>query len=118
VERHFEQGHSCGQLADVLQASEIERAKKGYRPIVAKGVVFAKRDFLFRPQDVDWAKNGADALARHWPERHVADIPWPGTLIKRGQPVLSVFALSDTSADALRVLRDRVAFVDRWLDQA
>jgi uncharacterized protein len=48
-----------------------------------------------------------------WPA--LADIPRPGQSIAAGAPVVTIFAAAHTAADALAILRDRVACIDALL---
>jgi hypothetical protein len=44
-----------------------------------------------------------------------ADIPAPGQTIKKGRPILTLFARGASLPICLRGLRQRAADLDRWL---
>ena len=76
------------------------------RRAVGKAVVFARHD-LFAHRSKEWL----------W-SRDVADVPRPGTLIRRGEPVCTVFAEAPTPRECYAGLVRRAARiyaeVDAW----
>ena len=103
----LEQGLGRAVLADHLRACGVEPPAAG--PIrrtsrfVAKEVLFARHSARFTGRLTSC--QGLD----QFPE--VADIPAPGTLLERGQPVLTVFGRGATPAACRRDLARRVR---RW----
>jgi predicted ATP-grasp superfamily ATP-dependent carboligase len=76
------------------------------RRVVAKEVLYAERELI--APDLQ-ATVFTDADPYRVPE--VADIPWPGTCIARGDPILTVFAEGPEEPACLSRLREQVL---RW----
>jgi len=47
----------------------------------------------------------------------VADIPWPGTCLDEGNPIVSVFGLGKSKEDALEMLNKNITSVYRYIKQ-
>ena len=78
--------------------------------VVGKGIYYAPAPLTF-PGSGPWD----EALARCtdvWARPDFADIPEAGTRIERGQPVLTIFAETETEADCETALRRRAAELD------
>jgi uncharacterized protein len=92
-------------------AHNASRDENAFTP-QGKAIVFAKHDIKISSR---LAKNLlAEANQTSWPT--LADIPIPATVIKCGQPVLTVFAESALSEQQVEDnLRSRVAIIERTL---
>jgi predicted ATP-grasp superfamily ATP-dependent carboligase len=81
--------------------------------LCGKAILFAKE-----PLDFPSAGPWQESLHHSWlqPEGpEYADIPHPGCPIKRGQPVLTLFAHAAEEADCLEILRAKALALDRQL---
>ncbi len=82
---------------------------------LAKGVIYAEESGVF-PDSGPWdeALAGVDSVggidAPTW-----ADIPWPGTPLTPGHPILTIFASGPDTRSCQNVLIDRAREVRRWI---
>lgn len=105
---------ACGHAAP--SDAPIERPPARPSSTWAKAVLFAAGptsvsrpllDALTRESDPWTQADGG------WPA--LADIPRPGQTIPAGAPVVTIFAVAQTAAEAVSVVRDRVARIDALL---
>lgn len=89
-------------LGSRVLAGEIGDGR-GALPRLGKAIYYAPRDFIF-PQAGIWDLDLDRPMTT--PPRF-ADIPWPGSMIARGQPVLTLFGRDEAE------LRERAAECDR-----
>jgi predicted ATP-grasp superfamily ATP-dependent carboligase len=85
----------------------------GPAPYVGKAVIFAREDLTF-PADGPWNDVLRSPPALSGPPTF-ADIPYPGTPIKAGWPVLTFFARADAPDACLDALRRTAGDLDRLL---
>ena len=94
---------------------------KGFHTILDANVVTAitalvlfARDGLTFPDDGPWlaALRSADPVGEL---PAFADIPFAGTRIEAGRPILTLFARADALAACLDVLQQTAADLDHWL---
>jgi hypothetical protein len=101
-----------------LHASVFQPAMSLPSPFVipaeihGKAILFACAPFTF-PSDGPWR----ESLDNDWDLRHgpaFADIPWPGSRIEAGHPILTFFARGRTLAQCEEGLRETAEKLDRW----
>jgi len=78
---------------------------------VGKAILFARND-LVMPKDGPWRESFDQSVGEL---REFADIPHPGCVIKKGSPIVSVFARAKSAEACDDALKQRVAKLDRWL---
>jgi uncharacterized protein len=78
--------------------------------VVAKGILYAAQPLVF-PDPGPWS----ESLKGPIENAGYADIPSPGEMIQRGQPVLTIFASASTADACLRILHRRVRDLDHRL---
>lgn len=83
---------------------EVLEQARGAARVVAKGVLYARRDLAF-PAEGPWL-DSLDTPVHDWPAH--ADIPAPGEAIPNGCPILTLFATGPDEASALAALQERV----------
>jgi len=91
----------------------------------AKGILFAERDILVPDAILNRAQadNARVAAELHWPEAPgwnwpaAADLPRPGSLIRAGWPILTLFAEGDSRAAALAGLQGQAFDYRKLLDE-
>ena len=82
----------------------------------AKAVLFAAEPTVVSRPLIEALARESDPWTQAdggWPA--LADIPQPGQTVPVGAPVITIFAVSHSAADAIALLRDRVARVDALL---
>jgi uncharacterized protein len=90
----------------------VPRGKQG-PSCVGKGILFARAPLRF-PERGPWLKS-LDADIEGWQIPDYADIPAPGEMIEKEQPILTMLALGHTASDVLESLRQRARDLDRLL---
>src|SRR5262249_21655359 len=108
--------HALGSHAAVFEPSfaspKVLNCSEGIR---GKAILFAEKELTF-PQAGPWSTS----LLAKWNLRYgpdFADIPAPGTRVKVGQPVLTVFARATSINECEQRLRESAAVVYRALNQ-
>jgi predicted ATP-grasp superfamily ATP-dependent carboligase len=79
---------------------------------MGKAILFAKDSLMF-PIEGPWSKENERRDPEEYPD--FADIPSAGSLIQRGQPVLTFFARGLSETSCLAALKDRARDLDHWL---
>jgi predicted ATP-grasp superfamily ATP-dependent carboligase len=90
-----------------LPASSAFKLKRGDRGDLraGKAILYAPSDLKITDEFVAWT--GLQNLGHIWPS--VADIPAPGTAIRRGQPIVTILAEARTDAPVLASLKKLAA---------
>ena len=119
VEWHSKQSivglHVAACLGNLLPTTHQSRAT----PIRGKAVLFARQAITVSNEMSQWLldQNCEAPLGEgddwEWPQ--FADIPQPGTHLRAGAPVLTLFACGDDDADVTAGLRAALAAVERRL---
>ena len=107
--RHFLSASREGRFARDLLISWV-----GLMPCWGKAIVFAEQPGVMpagRPVLFEEATHPEDQLPI------LADLPAPGTPLRAGEPVLTVFAAGNKEIQVRRLLRRRCAEVKRWLSE-
>jgi predicted ATP-grasp superfamily ATP-dependent carboligase len=103
---------SGGGASRSLAVAAPENPRLGGRgSCVGKAIYYAPRRVTF-PASGPWddsLKHAADV----WRRPDFADIPYPGTAVEPGQPVLTILTEADTEAECLARLRSRAVELDR-----
>ncbi len=102
-------------LAEHLHACGVDRGEAGspgkpeslgtHGPVVGKAIVYARRNLVTPEIELD-----EPPCQNSFIVPSIADIPWPGTEIAAGEPVMTIFA---TGEDA-RQCTDRLAERELW----
>ncbi|MFT3880897.1 MAG: ATP-grasp domain-containing protein [Gemmatales bacterium] len=85
----------------------LSRAELGL--IVGKAIYFAPHSIHF-PAEGPWSTPKSNDL---WTVPEYADVPAPGTVIEKGQPVLTLFAEGVDQTEVIGKLQEKAQFVDR-----
>jgi len=111
---------ACGELivAEHLEAFGERCSVPAVRTaggIIGKAVYFAPRSFSFPPSGPwdDELEQDMDL----WRVPRFADVPWPKTTMRQGEPVLSVLTCGANLADCLRSLRLAARRLDGLFDR-
>jgi predicted ATP-grasp superfamily ATP-dependent carboligase len=105
---------ACQQQAGEQElVGEMDRPSRavpaaGYH---GKAVLFAQQPVAVSGGFTRWALESPCRAG--WPQ--LADIPWPGTVIRASQPVVTLLAAGDSAAQVEGTLRERVAETRRKL---
>jgi predicted ATP-grasp superfamily ATP-dependent carboligase len=109
----LELGGGTSILGKHLRAFGLPRRWQAGRPaegIIGKAVYFAPRSFAF-PATGPW-DGELDREFDPWRVPRFADVPWPNTAFRPGEPVLTVLTRGPTVAACLQALRSAARELD------
>jgi predicted ATP-grasp superfamily ATP-dependent carboligase len=110
---HFLQGVSCAEAENLVRRG-LHIEDGGQQRYCGKAILFAA-------DDLDFGHSGAGehqvAVARMREKQEIADIPAIGTRIRKGGPILTVFAEAERCEAVIRLLSERSRILEQCLTQ-
>jgi predicted ATP-grasp superfamily ATP-dependent carboligase len=99
-----------GLHGDAVEGRRTEWLPSAVTTVFGKAVLYARETCVF-PDSGLWT----DAMNREDLDPEYADIPYPGELIPRGRPVMTLFGSGPTDLKCLQGLRGNAETLDRCL---
>ena len=95
---------ACEGVGDRNGATVPVREKSGRPRMIAKLIMYASGDLVAPLMPFE-----GDAPSEPFALRPIADVPWPGTAIAAGQPLMTIFASGEDEAEC----RSRLSALER-----
>jgi predicted ATP-grasp superfamily ATP-dependent carboligase len=85
---------ACEGVSEQASARVADRSGANQPRVVGKVIMYATHDLIAPVMPFE-----GDAPGNPFALRPIADVPWPGTAIAAGQPIMTVFASGDDAAE-------------------